>query len=112
VFSTTLGLLAGEPVPDASDTKKPVFEEWVVVVMKGKPCGYGSTVTTRTDTANGPQYLTVHQEEFVVKRLGSDMKILETSKVTEDAEGGVLSAMATKWSLPAAARPSAFTCRA
>jgi Transglutaminase-like superfamily len=89
------GLLAQATASDAvagkSGAQKPVFEEWVVVVLGGKTCGFGSTVTTKTDTASGPQYLTAHQEEFVVKRLGTNLKIVETSKVTEDADGGVLS---------------------
>jgi hypothetical protein len=85
--------LAQAPASDAgaSDALKPLFEEWVVVVLNGKTCGFGSTLTTKTDTPAGPQYLTAHQEEFVVKRLGTDLKIVETSKVTEDADGGVLS---------------------
>jgi hypothetical protein len=86
-------LFAQAPAAGAgkSGEPKPVFEEWVVVVLDGKTCGFGSTVTTKTDTPSGPQYLTAHQEEFVVKRLGTNLKIVETSKVTEDAEGGVLS---------------------
>jgi hypothetical protein len=92
---TSAGLIAQAPASDAvsntSGAQKPVFEEWVVVVLDGKPCGFGSTLTTKTDTASGPQYLTVHQEEFVVKRLGSNLKIMETTKVTEDSDGGVLS---------------------
>jgi len=32
----------------------------------------------------------VHQEEFVVKRLMARLKITDTSKVTEDADGAVL----------------------
>jgi hypothetical protein len=81
------------PEPDAgkSGGQIPVFEEWVIVVLDGKTCGFGSTVTTKTDTPSGPQYLTAHQEEFVVKRLGTNLKIIETSRVTEDAEGGVIS---------------------
>jgi hypothetical protein len=75
---------------NAGSAQKPFFEEWVVVVLDGKTCGFGSTITTRTDTPAGPQFLTVHEEEFVVKRLGTRLKIIETSKVTEDAEGGVL----------------------
>ena len=86
----TVGLFAQAPGTDPSATK-PIFEEWVVVVLDGKTCGFGSTVTTKIDTASGPNYLTAHQEEFVVKRLGTNLKIVETSKVTEDAEGGVLS---------------------
>ena len=77
--------------PGQTNTQKPLFEEWVVVVIKGKTCGFGSTITTRTDTSTGPRYLTVHQEEFLVKRLGANLKIVETEKVTEDADGGVLS---------------------
>jgi hypothetical protein len=69
----------------------PIFEEWVIVVLDGKTCGYGSTITTRNDTPSGPQYVTDHQEEFVVKRLGTSLKIIDKSKVTEDARGGVLS---------------------
>ena len=79
------------PSLERGSSVNPVFEEWVVVVLDGKTCGYGSTVTTRTDLPSGPQYLTTHQEEFVVKRSGTNLKIVETSKVTEDADGGVLS---------------------
>jgi hypothetical protein len=84
---------ASAPSPDAgtNGAQKPVFEEWVVVVLDGKTCGFGSTVTTKTDSPSGPHYLTSHEEEFVVKRLGTNLKIVETSKVTEDADGGVLS---------------------
>jgi len=78
------------PSLERGSSVNPVFEEWVVVVLDGKTCGFGSTVTTETDTASGPQYLTAHQEEFVVKRLGTKLKIIETSKVTEDADGAVL----------------------
>jgi hypothetical protein len=92
---TAAGLLAQAPASDAgpggSGAAKPVFEEWVVVVLEGRTCGFGSTVTTKIDAPGGPQYLTAHQEEFVVKRLGTSLKITETSKVTEDADGGVLS---------------------
>jgi len=89
---TTAGLFAQAPDTGSGNTsaRKALFEEWVVVVLDGKTCGFGSTVTTETDTASGPQYLTAHQEEFVVKRLGTKLKIIETSKVTEDADGAVL----------------------
>lgn len=87
-------MFAQAPASDAGSgqggARKPVFEEWVLVVLGGKTCGFGSTVTTKTDTPSGPQYLTTHQEKFVVKRLGANLKIVETSKVTEDADGGVL----------------------
>ena len=92
---TATGLLAQTTAPDASsapgNTPKPIFEEWVVVVLAGKTCGFGSTITTKVDTPSGPHYLTTHQEEFVVKRLGTSLKILATTKITEDADGGVLS---------------------
>jgi hypothetical protein len=91
-FLLTLpGLNAQTPAPAGTATGKPVFEEWVTIVLNGKRCGFGSTITTQTDTPTGPQYLTVHQEQFVVKRFSSLLKITETSKITEDAEGGVLS---------------------
>jgi hypothetical protein len=92
---TATGLFGQAPASDADSNQdsaqKPIFEEWVTVALDGKTCGFGSTVTTKTDTPNGPQYLTAHQEQFVVKRLGTSLKITETSKVTEDADGGVLS---------------------
>jgi transglutaminase-like putative cysteine protease len=83
-----LGIFAQETAPPAA---KPVFEEWVVVVLQGKTCGYGMTVTTQVDTPSGPGYLTSHHEEFVVKRMGSTLKMTDTSKVIEDAQGGVVS---------------------
>jgi hypothetical protein len=91
-FPTTLFAQTPTPTSDGAATaQNPVFEEWIVVVLDGHTCGYGSTITTKTDTPSGQQYLTTHREEFVVKRLGSNMKIVETSKTTEDAQGGVLS---------------------
>jgi hypothetical protein len=69
---------------------KPVFEEWVLVVLDGKQCGFGSTITTENDTPSGPQFYTVHEEQFVVKRLSTNLTITQTSKITEDADGGVL----------------------
>ena len=71
-------------------TNKPVFEEWTVLLLEGKQCGYGSTITTRVETPTGPQFHTEHQEEFVVKREDTDLKIVENFKITEDADGGVL----------------------
>jgi hypothetical protein len=84
------GLLITAPGLFAQD-EKPVFEEWVVLVLDGKQCGFGSTITTRIDGPTGPQFKTVAVQEFVVKRLDTDMKISETTKTTEDADGGVLS---------------------
>lgn len=75
---------------DSSAGQKPVFEEWVLVMLAGKPCGYGSTITTQIETPDGPGFHTNHQEEFVVKRLGDNLKISEISDVTEDADGGVI----------------------
>jgi len=61
------------------------------VVLDGKTCGYGMTDTRQIDTPSGPGYLTLNHQEFLVKRLGVSLKMTETSKVTEDAQGGVLS---------------------
>jgi hypothetical protein len=84
-------MMAGLPAQPSDTTAKPIFEEWVVVVLDGKTCGFGSTITTKLDTPSGPQYVTAHEEEFVVKRMGTNLKIVDKSKVTEDADGGVLS---------------------
>jgi hypothetical protein len=75
----------------ASMEKGPkIFEEWAVLTVDGKRSGYEATVVTQAGSASNPQYCTVHQEQFVVKRMGSDLKITETSRIVEDADGGVL----------------------
>jgi hypothetical protein len=84
------GFLPAQTSTETAGTK-PVFEEWTVLVLDGKQCGFGSTITTETETPSGPRFLTVHEEEFVVERLGISMKMTDTSKVTEDADGAVLS---------------------
>ena len=86
----TPGAFAQAPAP-ALAAAKPVFEEWVLLVLDGKRCGYGMTQVTAVDTPSGPGYLTLNHQEFLVKRLGVSLKMIETSKVTEDKEGGVLS---------------------
>jgi transglutaminase-like putative cysteine protease len=80
---------AAQSSPSPGGTK--IFEEWALLLLDGKRCGYDSTIVTKTDSPGGPRYLTVQQESFVVRRLGHDLSMLETSKITEDAEGGVLS---------------------
>jgi len=74
-----------------AETEKLVFEEWVVLVIGNKPCGYGTTRITQVETPGGPQFHTTHQENFTVKRLSASMTLIRTSTITEDAEGGVLS---------------------
>jgi hypothetical protein len=75
----------------ASAATKPLFEEWVLLILDGKRCGYGMTQVTAVDTPSGPGYLTLNHQEFLVKRLGVSLKMIETSKVVEDKQGGVLS---------------------
>ncbi len=77
--------------PTPTPTGKPVFEEWAVLMLDGKQCGFASTITTSVDTPTGTQYHTELQQEFVVKRMGASMRINELSHIVEDAEGGVLS---------------------
>jgi len=93
-ISSLAGLLTSGPVlaqGAAPGAPKPIFEEWVKVVLGGKTCGYGMTVTTAIATPTGPGYLTSHHEEFVIKRMGTVLKMIDTSKIVEDAQGGVLS---------------------
>jgi hypothetical protein len=85
------GAWALPPVPSPAPAPKPVFEEWVVLVLDGRQCGFGSTITTSFDTSTGVQYQTELQQEFVVKRLGTVLKMNEVSHITEDADGAVLS---------------------
>ena len=82
--------LQAQPAAETAPQKK-IFEEWSVVLLAGKRCGFDSTITTQIDTPTGPHYRTVQQQELVLKRSGADMKILDTSSIMEDAEGGVLS---------------------
>jgi hypothetical protein len=94
IFLASLAPVTGQPgqpgvAPDVA--AKPVFEEWTLLVMDGRPCGFGSTITTSSNTPTGVQYHTELQQEFVVKRMGSPLKIGEVSHITEDADGAVLS---------------------
>ena len=85
------GAWALPPVPASAPAPKPIFEEWVVLVLDGRQCGFGSTITTAANTPTGMQYHTELQQEFVVKRLGVSLKMNEVSHITEDADGAVLS---------------------
>ncbi len=75
----------------ATEPGAKIFEEWAVLTVDGKRCGYEGTVVTQTASAAGPRYCTVHQEQFVVKRMNANLQLTETSKITEDADGVVLS---------------------
>ncbi len=76
--------------PAAAPAPKPSFEEWSLFFLEGKPCGYGSTITTPITTPHGTEYRTELQQQFVVKRLGVALKMTEVSHVTERADGAVL----------------------
>jgi len=69
----------------------PVFEEWEVIMLDHKQCGFDSTITTEDDTPVGKQFHTSITEEFVVNRDTAELKFTSISKITEDADGGVLS---------------------
>jgi hypothetical protein len=87
----TLGAAAAQEIalPGLAPAK-PVFEEWAVIMLDGKPCGFTSTITTPLVTPTGVHYQTELQEEFVVKRLGVALKLNEVSHIIEDAHGAVL----------------------
>jgi hypothetical protein len=84
------GAWALPPVPSPAPAPQPVFEEWDVLVLDGKTCGFGSTITTSVTTPAGVHYQTEQQQEFVVKRLGAALKMHAISHITEDADGAVL----------------------
>ena len=77
-------------VPAAQSPAKPIFEEWMLISLGGRPCGFGSTIATAVSTPQGLRYQTELQQEFLVKRLGTVLKMNEVSHVTEDAKGVVL----------------------
>ena len=60
------------------------------IVLDGKPCGFGSTITTPIATPQGNGFRTELQEEFVIKRMGVSLKMNEVSHITENADGAVL----------------------
>jgi hypothetical protein len=91
-LATALGQSATPDIaPSAAPATKPIFEEWALMVLAGKTCGFGSTITTPVTTPAGTQYRTELQQEFVVRRMGIALKMDEVSHVTEDAQGVVLS---------------------
>jgi hypothetical protein len=94
-----LGSLACSPIcvhaldaiSASSGQSKPIFEQWSLIKLDGKRCGFDSTITTRVETPSGPGYQTTEEEEFVVRRMGDHVKIIDSSRITEDGDGGVLS---------------------
>ncbi len=78
------------PAPAAAPKARPVFEEWDLFILDGKTCGYGSTLTTRIVTRHGVRYRTELQQQFVVKRLGTALKMNEVSHITERPDGVVV----------------------
>jgi hypothetical protein len=87
-----LGARAQQTIaPIATAPAKPTFEEWSLIMLDGKTCGFGSTITTPVNAPGGLEYKTELQDEFVVKRLGVALKMNEVSHITEDAQGAVLS---------------------
>ena len=81
------------PIPPATagqGASKKIFEEWALLLLDGKRCGYDSTVAIQIHTPTGLQFHTEQEEQFVIRRMNSDLKITEISKTTEDADGGVL----------------------
>jgi hypothetical protein len=89
-LTLTGGGWAQSITPIAIAPAKPIFEEWCVILLDGKPSGFSSTITTPVSTPEGLHYDTELQEEFVVKRLDATLKLNEVSHITEDSRGVVL----------------------
>jgi hypothetical protein len=58
VYLTEAGLHAqslgsGIPSPASGTPEKKIFEEWSIIVLDGRRCGFDSIVTTQIDTAAG-----------------------------------------------------------
>jgi Transglutaminase-like superfamily len=77
--------------PSGPEIGEKIFEEWSFLILDGKRCGFDSTVTTKTTNNGISCYRTLEEEQFVVKRLGVNLKMVEISDVIEDADGAVLS---------------------
>jgi hypothetical protein len=77
------------PAPVIATKPKPTSEEWDLFILEGKPCGFGSTITTRLVTRHGIRYRTELRQQFVVKRLGVALKMDEVSHITERPDGVV-----------------------
>ena len=76
--------------PAGPEVGKKIFEEWSFLILDGKRCGFDSTVTTEINRDGNKCYRTLEEEQFVVKRLGVNLKMSEISDITEDADGAVL----------------------
>jgi hypothetical protein len=91
LFLTALSPPAQTAPPSTPESGKKIFEEWAYLILDGKRCGFDSTVTTEIQSNGLACYRTLEEEQFVVKRLGVSLKMVEISDVTEDADGAVLS---------------------
>ncbi|MEM1059899.1 MAG: transglutaminase-like domain-containing protein [Verrucomicrobiota bacterium] len=62
-------------------------ESWAIIYLKGLRVGFANSVVSERDTPEGKQYVTRLYEQLALKRMGSTLKMVNKSVITEDAEG-------------------------
>lgn len=74
----------------ANDTGTVIRDEWTVVTIKGKRCGFGHSIVREQITPGGKQFLTENHQEFKFQRQGQNVRLVTRSVVVETAEGSVI----------------------
>lgn len=84
-------LTAQETAAPAADSGRIVREEWMIALMQGKRCGFGSAILRERNTPAGKQYITDLSLEFKLSRQGQEIHLISRSSTVETEAGVVVS---------------------
>lgn len=77
--------------PPPADLGKIIREDWEIVLIQNKRCGYGSTIVRERTTPVGKQYITDQYQEFRLKRDAQELHMISRSSIVESEDGVVIS---------------------
>ncbi len=91
MWSSLFSPLVAQETAVAADTGKVVREEWMIALLQGKRCGFGSTILRERETPAGKQFITDLHQEFKLARQGQVIHIISRSSLVETEAGVVVS---------------------
>ena len=86
-----IALVASPVVRAAEPQKETIHDEWQAFYLQDQKIGYAHIEIVRDSTADETVYVTTRKEEVSLSRMGTTITITQTSKVTEDEEGKLIS---------------------
>ena len=92
VVMVVVGVVLGLPAVIAAEPQsETIHDEWQAFYLQDQKIGYSHLEIVRKSTGEETVYVSTRKEEISLSRMGTTITIVQSSKVTEDEEGKLIS---------------------